>query len=133
MNRTAPRREKPQGLVRAGLAARTRRMHELSIADAIVETCVEHADGERVLRVRVEVGQLIALLPDSLRYCFEICARGTVVEGAELEVIELPGQGVCSGCGETIALPTSTGRCRCGGRLRIVAGEELRVKNMEIA
>lgn len=108
-------------------------MHELSLANAVVETCAERAAGACVLRVRVEVGQLTAVLPDSLRFCFDICAQGTAVEGAELEILETPGSAVCDSCGNTVALSSPFGRCGCGGVLRIVSGDELRVKDMEIA
>lgn len=108
-------------------------MHELGIATAVVDACAERAAGARVLRVRVEVGQLVAVLPDSLRFCFEVCAKGTQVEGAALEILETPGRGICETCGDTVALAAPFGRCACGGPLRIVAGEELRVKDMEVA
>jgi hydrogenase nickel incorporation protein HypA/HybF len=81
----------------------------------------------------VEVGQLVAVMPDSLRFCFDVCARGTSVEGAELDILETAGRAVCEGCGDSVALATPFGRCACGGRLRIIAGDELRVKDMEIA
>ncbi len=108
-------------------------MHEMSIATAIVDACADRAAGSRVLRVRVEVGQLVALQPDSLRFCFDVCAHGTAVEGAALEILETPGRGVCDDCQHSVALAAPFGRCACGGLLRIVAGEELRVKDMEIA
>jgi hydrogenase nickel incorporation protein HypA/HybF len=108
-------------------------MHELSLATAVVEACAEHAAGARVLRVRVEIGQLAAVLPDALRFCFDICAQGTVVEGAELDILETPGRAICQGCGCTMALASPFGRCDCGGVLRVVAGDEMRVKDMEIA
>jgi hydrogenase nickel incorporation protein HypA/HybF len=108
-------------------------LHELSIATAIVETCVERAAGSRILCIRVEVGRLAAVLPDSLRFCFELCAKGTSAEDAILEILETPGRAVCTACGETIMLSSPFGRCACGGRLRIIAGDELRVREMEIA
>jgi hydrogenase nickel incorporation protein HypA/HybF len=108
-------------------------MHELSLATAVVDACAARAAGARVLRVRVEIGQLAAVLPDSLRFCFDICAQGTAVEGAELEILETPGRAVCNSCGDTITLSSPFGRCPCGGVLRIVSGDELRVKDMEIA
>ncbi len=86
-----------------------------------------------MLRVRVEIGQLAAVLPDSLRFCFDTCAQGTVVEGAELDILETPGRAVCQGCGSTVELTSPFGRCDCGGVLRIVSGDEMRVKDMEIA
>lgn len=108
-------------------------MHELGLAAAVVDACKERASGERVLRVRVEVGQLVAVQPDALRFCFDVCARGTPLVGAELLIVETPGRAMCDACGESIALAAPLGRCPCGGTLRIVAGEELRVKDMEVA
>jgi hydrogenase nickel incorporation protein HypA/HybF len=108
-------------------------MHELSIATAVVDACVERAAGARVLRVRVEIGQLAAVLPDALRFCFDVCARGTLLEGAELDIDETPGRAVCGMCGVAVALTVPHGTCACGGILRVVAGEELRLKNMELA
>jgi hydrogenase nickel incorporation protein HypA/HybF len=108
-------------------------MHEMSIAISVVEACAERAAGARVLRVRVEIGQLVAVLPDALRFSFDVCAQGTPVEGAELEILETPGRAICEDCKRSISLAAPFGRCTCGGVLRIVAGEELRVKDMEIA
>ena len=108
-------------------------MHELGIANGIVRACVERSEGARVRGVRVEIGRLSAVLPDAVRFCFDVCARDTVVEGATLEIIETPGQAVCEDCGGDVVLLTARGGCRCGGtRLRIVGGNELKIKDMEI-
>ncbi len=109
-------------------------MHELSIANAIVESCAERASGSRVLRVRLEIGALSAVMADAVRFCFDVCAKDTPVEGATLEIREIAGRADCRACGGTVALESPIGRCACGSiDLRIVAGEELRVKEMEIA
>ena len=71
--------------------------------------------------------------PDAIRFCFDLCAKDTEVEGAALEILDIPGRGVCRECDSAIHLDSPIGRCACGGTLRIVAGEELRVKDMEIA
>ena len=109
-------------------------MHELSISRSVVEMCAERAMGARVLRVTLVVGRLSAVLPDSLRFCFDICAEGTPVEGARLDIIEVPGRAVCRDCGSDVALTHLGGRCTCGSvDLQLVAGEELNVKEMEVA
>ena len=107
-------------------------MHELSLAAAVVDACVEQAAGARVLRVWLDVGELAAVLPDALRFAFEVCAAGTSAEGAGLEIREIPGRAVCHDCGRTTALSAPYGICECGGYLRIVEGKELRIKEMEI-
>ena len=108
-------------------------MHELSLACSIVEDCAKRAGHERVLRVTLEIGQLVAVMPDAIRFCFDVCAEGTVLEGAELEILEIPGRALCEHCGCSTALSSPYGLCECGGRLRIVGGNELRIKEMEIA
>ena len=108
-------------------------MHEMSIANAVVEACAERAMGARVVRVRLEIGALAAVVADAVRFCFDECARDTVVEGAALEIREIPGLAKCNLCGANVAMALPIGRCGCGSiDLRIVAGEELRVKDMEV-
>jgi hydrogenase nickel incorporation protein HypA/HybF len=109
-------------------------MHELGITNGIVEFCAERAGAERVTRVRLEIGQLSAVLPDAVRFCFDICAKGTVVEGAMLEIIETPGRALCRDCNDEVAMTQLFGRCRCGSaNLRVIAGEELKIREMELA
>lgn len=67
-------------------------MHELALATEVVSICAARADGARVVRVRLEVGKLAAVLPDALRFCFDACANGTAVEGATLDIIETQGE-----------------------------------------
>ena len=108
-------------------------MHELGITRNVVAICAERASGARVTRVTLEVGKLSAVMPDALRFCFEICAKGTVVEGAELEIIEIPGRGRCRECADEMVLNQLFGRCLCGSsNLQLLAGEEFKIKQMEV-
>jgi hydrogenase nickel incorporation protein HypA/HybF len=109
-------------------------MHELSIANSIVEICAGRAGDARVIRVRLEIGQLAAVMPDAVRFCFDVCARNTVLEGAVLEIHEIAGRALCRDCGNEVVLEELVGRCACGSaNLRVIAGEELKVKEMELA
>lgn len=108
-------------------------MHELSITRSVVAIVSEHAAGRRVMRVRLEIGRLSAVMPDAVRFCFDVCARGTSLEGAALEIDEIAGRGRCSDCGEESSMSSAAGRCPgCPGMLRPVAGEELNIKEMEV-
>lgn len=109
-------------------------MHELGITRNIVAICAERACGSRVRRVTLEIGKLSAIMPDAVRFCFDVCAKGTVVADAQLEIIEIPGIAICQACNSRIPLEQPFGRCHCGGRnLHVIAGNELKVKEMEIA
>lgn len=109
-------------------------MHELSITRSVVAIVSERAAGQRVMRVRLEIGCLSAILPDAIRFCFDLCAAGTPLAGAALEIDEIPGRGRCNECGADVPLRALVGRCPdCGSAgLRLIAGQELNVKEMEV-
>lgn len=107
-------------------------MHELGITQNIVAIATEHAHGARVRRITLEIGQLTAIMPEAIRFCFDVCAQGTVLEGATLEILERPGLGRCRVCDRQIELDQPFGVCDCGNtRLDIIQGEELTIKEME--
>ncbi len=109
-------------------------MHELGVTQEILAIVEARAKGRRVTRVSIEIGKLCAILPDAVRFCFEICREGTVAEAATLEIREVPGRARCRGCAEELLLEVPFGRCRCGGSdLEWLSGEELKIKEMEVA
>ena len=70
-------------------------MHEARLCLALLSLAEEHlarAGGGRIVRVRVEVGGLSGVSGTALRAAFPICAAGTAAEGAELEVLSVPGR-----------------------------------------
>jgi hydrogenase nickel incorporation protein HypA/HybF len=108
-------------------------MHELGITQQIVEVVTEKAGGAKVTRVVVEIGQLSGVLTDAVRFCFDVCAAGTAAEGAQLEIIEIPGRARCLECGTEMPLDQPFGRCTCGNSfLQWLAGEELRIREIEV-
>jgi hydrogenase nickel incorporation protein HypA/HybF len=109
-------------------------VHELSIAQSIVEMVGERAGEARVQRLALVIGRLSGVMPDALRFCFDICAEGTGLEGAVLEIIEPPGRGRCLDCGREQEMTSFFEACPCGaGGLECIAGDELRIKEMEMA
>lgn len=108
-------------------------MHELSIASSVVEICAEQAHGARVRRVTLEIGQLSAVMPEAIRFCFDVCAKDTAVEGATLEIVEIPGQARCLACGATLDVEVPFGQCACGSEdLELTAGQQLKIRQMEV-
>jgi hydrogenase nickel incorporation protein HypA/HybF len=108
-------------------------MHELGITKNIVAIVSEHAHGLKVKRVLLEIGQLSAIMPDAIRFCFDICSQGTVLEGAKLEILEIAGLGKCCQCGLEIPLTQPFGQCQCGSiQINLIAGQELKIKEIEI-
>jgi hydrogenase nickel incorporation protein HypA/HybF len=74
-------------------------MHELGIAQEIVAIVADRAGPARMSRVVLEIGRHAIVLPDSIRFCIDLCGEGTVVEGARLEIHEIPGRAECRQCG----------------------------------
>ncbi|ARV60660.1 hydrogenase maturation nickel metallochaperone HypA [Nostocales cyanobacterium HT-58-2] len=108
-------------------------MHELGITQNIVAIVSEYANGMKVRRVLLEIGKLSAIMPDAVRFCFDICTQGTVLEGANLDILEISGLAKCRQCGTEIPLEKPFGSCKCGSvRLDLVAGEELKIKEIEL-
>ncbi len=109
-------------------------MHELAIAQEIVAQIAESVRDARVTRVVLEIGKLAAILPDAVRFCFDLCSEGTPLEGASLVIIETPGRARCRECGGEVCLERPFGRCQCGCTdLEWLSGEELMIKEYEVA
>ncbi|MGH2345706.1 MAG: hydrogenase maturation nickel metallochaperone HypA [Chloroflexota bacterium] len=109
-------------------------MHELSIAGSVVEIACRNAQGRRISRVRLKVGHLRQIVPASLIFNFELVARGTPAEGAELVLEAVPAIGACAACGaetEQCAFPLQCQACGTWNP-RIVAGDELIVESLEL-
>lgn len=112
-------------------------MHELGITQSIVEICAERAAGgqvaAKVVRVTLEIGRLTAVMPDAIRFCFAICAEGTVLDGAALQIVDVPGKGRCRECLREMEMTDFLARCECGSiDIACIAGEGLRIKDMEV-
>jgi hydrogenase nickel incorporation protein HypA/HybF len=108
-------------------------MHELGLTRSIVSIVEEAAKGRRVKRVTLDVGLLAGVLPDAIAFCFEIVARGTLLDGARLDIRRIAGRGRCRACGEAFDTATLCQACECGSRaVERLQGEELKIREMEL-
>jgi hydrogenase nickel incorporation protein HypA/HybF len=113
-------------------------MHELSLVTSIVETVTETIaanPGARVLEVRLRVGALASVIPESLEFCWGIVSEGTPLEGSRLVVNVLPVVVHCAPCGIDSELEgVQSFRCpRCGELCaEIRQGRELEIDSIEI-
>ncbi|MFF9348821.1 hydrogenase maturation nickel metallochaperone HypA [Streptomyces sp. NPDC014734] len=108
-------------------------MHELSITRSVVDAVCERAAGRPVLEVRVRVGILTSVVPDSMRFCFDLVTAGTPAEGALLEVDHTAGRGHCRACEQDFPMNDLVLLCPCGSfDVDVTAGQELQIVSMRV-
>ena len=109
-------------------------MHELGITQGVVDAVTERTGDAPVAGVRLRVGRLAGVVPDAMRFCFELVTAGTPLEGAELEIEEPEGRGRCRTCGAEFPLPDLVLLCDCGSAdVEILAGRELAIASVVLA
>lgn len=113
-------------------------MHEVALAEGvlrIVQRAAAANAAARVRTVRIELGALAHVEPEALAFCFDAVTGGSVAEGAKLEIARTAGAAWCMPCRQRVALARVGDACpRCGShQLQVVAGEEMRVREIAIA
>jgi hydrogenase nickel incorporation protein HypA/HybF len=109
-------------------------MHELAITESVVAAVSEHAGAARVIRVQLQIGRLSGVVPESVRFCFDVCTQGTMLAGAQLDIVETPGRAQCRDCQADVELADPIALCGCGSaNLQFLAGKELRITEVEVA
>lgn len=112
-------------------------MHELSIAQALIDQVSDVAKAQsakRVVSIRVVVGALSGVDPESLRAVFPLAAEDTLLAGATLEVETVAASVRCKTCGGVSVPDAPFVYCAtCGSRdVQIEAGRELYIRSAEI-
>ena len=112
-------------------------MHELGIMEEAVRMAVDTArssGASRVLVLRLRVGALSGVVPDALRFAFDVVCNGTPAAGASLEIESVPATGWCETCRAEFECADFVNECpRChnmSGELR--RGRELEIAAVEI-
>jgi hydrogenase nickel incorporation protein HypA/HybF len=108
-------------------------MHELSIAESIVEAVLARTGDQPVSTVRIQVGRLSGVVPDALSFCFELATSGTPLAQAHLSIEEPAGRLRCRSCARESARDDLILLCHCGSAdVEVLAGRELSVMSVEV-
>jgi len=114
-------------------------MHEMGLVQNIFDIVLKTAEQNnisKVLRINIRAGQMRAIVPEQLQFCFEILSKESpIVEGAELVVETLPVEGKCKKCGHKFAVEEYRFVCpECANEdIEVLQGMELLVSNIEVA
>jgi hydrogenase nickel incorporation protein HypA/HybF len=106
------------------------------MAQSLIGILVDEAQNhgiERIKKVKIQVGELSAVVPDSLTFCFELVSRDTVAEGAVLEIENIPIAARCDRCDLSFEVRDHVFLCpKCDEPVfEILTGRELSVMSIE--
>ncbi|MDP2806259.1 MAG: hydrogenase maturation nickel metallochaperone HypA [Gallionellaceae bacterium] len=109
----------------------------MSLAESVLQIIQDSSAAENFQRVRgvtLEIGKLSAVEPEAMRFCFDAVTRGSIAEGATLEIIETAGAGICLACSASVEMQEKYGLCpHCGSaHLKVTAGDQMRVKDIAV-
>ncbi|MES9963433.1 MAG: hydrogenase maturation nickel metallochaperone HypA [Candidatus Sedimenticola sp. 20ELBAFRAG] len=113
-------------------------MHEMSLCEGILQVLEDNAKEQgysRVKTVWLEIGELSGVEIEAMRFGFDAVMRNSLADGAKLEIIRLPGQAWCMQCAKNVVVKQRFDECPdCGSyQLQVTGGDEMRIKELEVA
>lgn len=122
-------------------------MHEFSIATQILESVLEFAQERQameVLKVRLEIGELMAVEAEQLQFCYDSIKQGTALENSSLEILFVSAVVRCPHCsyegppkywdGARAGASVATLQCpRCSQAAKAIAGHDCAIKSIQAA
>ncbi len=89
---------------------------------------------ERGVLWGAEIGDLAGVEIEAMRFGWDVVIRGSVAEGARLEIIPIPGLGFCAECQRKVPVLERFDACPgCGGYdLEVTEGEQMKIKEIEV-
>ena len=112
-------------------------MHELSVAQNIVDIVLESVtekDRSGVKTILIEVGEMSGIVPDSLKFCFDVIKTETPLKNSEMQITKIPFVLYCSSCNKETTNDLgmrSCGSCGCFDT-KIVSGTEMKITELEV-
>ncbi|MDD4866237.1 MAG: hydrogenase maturation nickel metallochaperone HypA [Mycobacterium sp.] len=111
-------------------------MHELSLCEAIAGVVKAHADGRHVDVVRVRVGALRQVVPESLSFCWTLVRDSANMPDAELEFEWVGAEVECHACGRQSQITSawSIWCPRCDSTdVAVLRGNEFLVTSLDVS
>ena len=109
----------------------------MSIAQSILDIVDEYMtteNGQKLKEVAVEIGELVAVVPDSLTFCYDVLVEETPYKNSKLNIHIIPLEGTCSDCNRSFKIKNYEFLCpECqSADLQIKGGQELRISHLEV-
>ena len=111
-------------------------MHELAITQSLLQIATEEAQRAGAFQIKVirlKVGALTDIVPESVQFYLDAITPGTIAEGARLEAIPVPVGATCPRCGHFFPVEDYNLNCPlCGEIAKITQGRELQLDSLEV-
>lgn len=112
-------------------------MHEMSLCESILDILKERAAEDHfttVRRIRIDIGPLSCVEPEALKFGFDVIMKGSLADGAVLEISRPPAEALCLSCFKTVPVRQRFDTCpECGSEaLQVMSGEELKIRELEV-
>lgn len=112
-------------------------MHEMSLCESVIRILDREAERHRFTSVKtvwIEVGARSCIAPEAMDFCFKTIAKGTLAEGARIEMRREPQSAWCLDCGRSVAMAEDKDGCpRCGSyAVQICGSDTLRITDLEV-
>ena len=109
----------------------------MSIAQSILDIVIEEMQTNGVKRmsaVRLKIGELTAVVPNSLIFCWSVVTESTPAEGSRLDIDSVEVRAECSKCGLVFDIENREYVCpKCKDvELTLLSGRELYIQDLEV-
>jgi hydrogenase nickel incorporation protein HypA/HybF len=109
-------------------------VHELAIIEGVLDAVTERMGDAKISSVRLEIGALSGVVEDALRFSFDLATEGTTLQGASLEITQVPGRCRCRACGSEFSPDGPILLCPCGSAdAEVLSGQELSIASVQVA
>lgn len=112
-------------------------MHELAVTQNILDIVLEHArraKATKISRIYLVIGELSSFVDESIQFYWDIIAKDTIAEHAQLDFQRVAASFECQECRTVYHLNEETIFCpNCASsRVKILTGEEFYVRAIDV-
>jgi len=110
-------------------------MHELPVAQNILDIVIQNAgDAKSVQKINIVIGELSAIIGDSVQFYWDLISKDTIAEGAKLNFEIVKTKFLCNDCNSEYSPSTEGFECiNCKSmNVKIIAGKEFQLSSIEV-
>jgi hydrogenase nickel incorporation protein HypA/HybF len=112
-------------------------MHEMSIVESILAIVLKEAEKNcvhKVNSIKLRMGKLWQIIPDTLQFCYSVATQGTIAEGSEMVIVQAPIVAKCKRCGGHFEVENYFFICPdCNAAdAEVISGDELIIETIEM-